>query len=198
MEKFLNQFLRLRPIGNSTLPLYDYDKPISMDTTNDKSISFSKNLTLSIYGGTTKLKKGDDFDLKIEVGFVAKDGKQTYEFNKIWKRKEPVASVGEIVDFEALIKNLLALNYTIKGMDMFSEEEKWIRKLFKRKKEVDAYQVGVLKSNLGNILEGKPVRYEPEMLIGVEKMQEIISNSVNYAHAISLHNQIEQDPTKDL
>ena len=108
MEKFLNQFLRLRPEGDTSLPLFDYDKPISMDTTNFKRIRFSNNLSMYIDGGTIKLKNGDRFDLNVEVRMVAKEGKKLYQFDKEWVKDSPIKSMSEVADFETLIKNLLA------------------------------------------------------------------------------------------
>lgn len=200
MENFLNQFLRLRPKDDHTLPVFDYDSPISMGKTNFHFFSFSRNLDAHINGGTIPYKSGDEFDLSFDVHFGGKAGKKDYSFSKTWESKTPVSSIGELVDVEALIKNLLALDYAVHGDKMFDDKKRIFRK--KYQKNIDENLVTTLNNNIKYILEGSPkdnrCYIKPELVVGARTMEDILAQSMEYARHKSLESEMDSQPVYDL
>ena len=84
---------------------------------------------------------------------------------------------------------------------MFAEADKGLKKLFKniwkKEKEIDINQVDKLKANINNIVENKPLLIKPEELIGNDKLNEIISKSIEFAREQSLRDEMDIVPTYD-
>lgn len=194
MEKFLNQFLRLRPEDDHTLPLFDYDSPISMDKTNFHKIYFSNALSLFVDGGTIPLKTGDVFELESTLRFCPGNPKKNFYLDKSWETTEKIKSLGEFADFENLVKTLLALEYTIKGPSMFETKKKW----FAKKHIIDQAKADKLIENVNLLLENKPAKTNLTDIISPAELDKILETSKHYAQERSLQDEMDMVPTMDL
>lgn len=160
----VNQFLRR-----------DFDKDQTVDDINRHIyawMQFGEKTSLFMNGGTGYVDKPEPEYVGLHMEANVRGNKRIPAFRHVWHIDQgtKVDDMSDIVDLQALVKNMIALDHVVSTMPRFKKDS------FK------LHQATLLRENLEAIIRMDKPMIAPELVLGVRNFQMAVQAAVEHAH----------------
>ena len=158
-------------------------------------VHLSKRAWAHIDGGTMPYKTGDVWE-GLRLSIHAPSGKKKVEgFSHEWKlsREERISSLDELVDVDALLRNVIALDSVYARLPKTA--------ILKKDREATAtllYQADLLKTNLQAIVAKEAAPIAPELIVGAKALETAVAEAIKYGKAKDSEMLADAEPVYDL